>query len=56
VKTELDIRRNSANGPEKEDKANKKQKKSVRPDKKANKQSNEQTQMTPWNLLSEGYE
>jgi len=56
VKTELDVRRNSANGPEKENKANKKQKKSVRPDKKANKQSNEQKQMTPWNLLSEGYE
>ena len=55
VKTELDVRRNSANRPEKENKANKKQKKSVRPDKKA-KQSNEQKQTTPWDLLSEGYE
>jgi hypothetical protein len=55
VKTELDIRRNSANPPEKENKANKKQKKSVRPDKKA-KQGNEQKQTTPWDLLSEGYE
>jgi len=56
VKTELDIRRNSANRPEKENKANKKQKKSDRPDKKANKQSNKQKQTTPWDLLSEGYE
>ena len=55
VRTELDIRRNSANRPEKENKANKKQKKSVRPDKKA-KQSNEQKQTTPWDLLSGGYE
>jgi len=55
VKTELDIRKNAAVPPQKENKANKKQKKSVRPDKKA-KQSNEQKQTTPWDLLSEGYE
>ena len=56
VKTELDVRRNSANRPENENKANKMQKKSIRPDKKANKRSNEQNQTTPRDVLGEGYE
>src|SRR6476646_10504090 len=56
VKTELDIRGIPAKRPEKENKAIKKQKKGVSPDKKKLEQTKEQKQTTPWNLLSEGYE
>ena len=56
VRTELDIRRNSADQPQEENKANKKQKRSFGRNKKNNDQTGQEKQTTPWDLLSEGYE
>ena len=56
VKTELDTRRNSADQPQEENKANKKPKKSPGRNKKDNDQTGQEKQTTPWDLLSEGYE
>ena len=55
VKTELDIRR-GATTRQTQNKASKKQKRSIHGDKKENKQTNEPKHTTPWDLLSEGYE
>jgi len=55
VRTELDIRRNSAE-PQAENKANKKQKKSSGRNKKTNEETGPEKKTTPWDLLSKGYE
>ena len=56
VKTELDIRSNSADQPQEENKATKKPKKSSGRNKKANDQTGPEKQTTPWDQLSEGYD
>ena len=55
VRTELDIRRNSAE-PQGENKPNKKQKKSSGRKKKTNEETGPEKKTTPWDLLSEGYD
>ena len=56
VRTELDIRSNSADQPQEENKATKKPRKSSGRSKKANDQTGPEKQTTPWDQLSEGYD
>jgi hypothetical protein len=56
VRTELDIRSNPADQPQEENKANKKQKRSSGRNKKADDQTGQEKQITPWDQLSEGYD
>lgn len=55
VKTELDIRGDSAELPGNDNKALKKQKRNSR-NKTGNEKTGEEKHTTPWDLLSEGYE
>ncbi len=56
VKTELDTRSNPADQLQEENKANKKQKRSSGRNKKADDQTGQEKQITPWDQLSEGYD
>jgi hypothetical protein len=56
VRTELDIRSNSADQPQEENKANKKPKKSSGRNKKADEKTGQEKLTTPWDQLSEGYD
>jgi hypothetical protein len=55
-KNRVRYKKNSADKPQEENKANKKQKRSSRRNKKDNDQTGPEKQTTPWDLLSEGYE
>jgi hypothetical protein len=56
VKTELDIRRSGPIPPQKENKADKKQKRNSGKNKEKDNKTGQEKHTTPWNLLSEGYE
>jgi hypothetical protein len=56
VKTALDVKRKSADKPQEENKANKKQKRSFGGNQESDDQTSQEKQTTPRDLLSEGYE